>query len=519
MAPYFGLTGRKLHAAVWIISWVAVSMFGYNGAAAGGVLNSPAFQKQFPSIDVETAPPGQAQHRSTIQGTVVATFTLLGTVGALGCIWVGDILGRRKTLFLACSINLIGAILIGTAYSLAQFVVARVFLGIGVGGIISTIPAWQSELSRAESRGSHVSSFGIYCGTGLSLALWLAYGLSFTTGEVTWRLPVAGGGVLAVIVMTFIFFLPESPRWLKLKDRHEEARRVLEALHPGDPDTINKEIEDIELALKLSVKQASLKYMFTMGPQRVFHRVMLACIVQIMLQFTGVNAIAYYTPTIYANNLHFPAVEAGALAAASQAMIILGGIICSFTVDRFGRRLLMLVSAAGMSICLAIVTGLTSNGSPAASKAAVVFLYLYYIVYTLGFIGIPFLYASEIAPVQLRAPICGLSTGISWVFNFLVVEITPVGFTTIGYRYFIIYAVFCASFVPIVYFFYPETAGRSLEEIDAIFVEATSIWDVVSVAKKMPKHHLAEHKFDQKIVEQLPVEDKEPKLSHGEESP
>lgn len=90
--------------------------------------------------------------------------------------------------------------------------------------------------------------------------------------------------MLAVIVMTFIFFLPESPRWLKLKDRHEEARRVLEALHPGDPDTINKEIEDIELALKLSVKQASLKYMFTMGPQRVFHRVMLACIVQIMLQ-------------------------------------------------------------------------------------------------------------------------------------------------------------------------------------------------------------------------------------------
>lgn len=145
MAPYFGLTGRKLHAAVWIISWVAVSMFGYNGAAAGGVLGSPAFQKQFPSIDVESAPPGQAQHRSTIQGTVVATFTLLGTVGALGCIWIGDILGRRRTLFLACTINLIGAILIGTAYSLAQFVVARVFLGIGVGGIISTIPAWQSK--------------------------------------------------------------------------------------------------------------------------------------------------------------------------------------------------------------------------------------------------------------------------------------------------------------------------------------------------------------------------------------
>jgi len=87
-----------------------------------------------------------------------------------------------------------------------------------------------------------------------------------------------------------------------------------------------------------------------------------------------VNAIAYYTPSIYENNLHFAGVEAGALSAASQACIILGGIICAFTVDRFGRRTLMMVSAAGMSSCLAIVTGLVSTDNPAASKAAVFFL-------------------------------------------------------------------------------------------------------------------------------------------------
>ena len=71
---------------------------------------------------------------------------------------------------------------------------------------------------------------------------------------------------------------------LKLKDRHDEARRVLEALHPGKPETIDKEIEDIELALRMSSQHASLKSMFAMGPQRIFHRVMLASVVQIMLQ-------------------------------------------------------------------------------------------------------------------------------------------------------------------------------------------------------------------------------------------
>ena len=89
---------------------------------------------------------------------------------------------------------------------------------------------------------------------------------------------------------------------------------------------------------------------------------------------TGVNAIAYYTPTIYEESLHFPPVEAGALAAASQAMIILGGIVCAFTVDRYGRRSLMMVSAGGMSICLACVTGLVSANKDGASKAAVFFL-------------------------------------------------------------------------------------------------------------------------------------------------
>lgn len=172
----------------------------------------------------------------------------------------------------------------GSSYSLGQFIVGRIFIGLGTGGITATVPVWQSELSRAESRGSHVSSFGIYCGTGLSLALWIAFGFSFTTGEVTWRFPIAGSGILSIIVMTFIFMLPESPRWLKLKDRHDEAKRVLTILHPGAPEFVDKEIEDIELALRLSFGQTSLRKMFAMGPQRVRHRVLLASVVQIMLQ-------------------------------------------------------------------------------------------------------------------------------------------------------------------------------------------------------------------------------------------
>lgn len=153
----------------------------------------------------------------------------------------------------------------------------------------------------------------------------------------------------------------------------------------------------------------------------------------------------------------------------------------------------MLTSAASMSLCQAALTGLVSQSdNSAALKAAVFFMFLYYLVYVLGFLGVPFLYASEIAPVHLRAAVCGVSTAVSWIFNFLVAEVTPVAFTDIGYKYFIVYCVINACCVPVVYFFYPETAGRSLEEIDEIFKRSDSIWDPVKVAKSLPKGSLSQ---------------------------
>jgi hypothetical protein len=155
-----------------------------------------------------------------------------------------------------------------------------------------------------------------------------------------------------------------------------------------------------------------------------------------------------------------------------------------------------------MSLCQIALTGLGSQpDNKGCLKASIFFLYLYYFVYVLGFLGIPFLYASEIAPVHLRAAVCGISTAVSWLFNFLVVEVTPIAFTTIGYKYFVVYAAINASSVPVVYFFYPETAGRSLEEIDEIFAASKSIFDPVKVAKRLPRKHLSEFLVDEGKVD------------------
>lgn len=210
--------------------------------------------------------------------------------------------------------------------------------------------------------------------------------------------------------------------------------------------------------------------------------------------------------------LHFSPVNSGILAASSQFAMILGSFFCAWTVDRFGRRRLMLFSASAMAVCFACLAGVTSHpDNPAALKAAVFFLYLYFFVYPFGFLGIPFLYASEIAPTHLRAAICGLSTAVSWLFNFLVAEVTPVAFTDISWQYFIVYCCLNAAFVPTIYFFFPETARRSLEEIDEIFQGSSSIFDTVSVAKKLPKRgHLSELVRDDKVAEVSHIDEAEP---------
>lgn len=139
-----------------------------------------------------------------------------------------------------------------------------------------------------------------------------------------------------------------------------------------------------------------------------------------------------------------------------------------------------------MAVCMAILAGTTSQkGNTGALVVAVIFLYIFQFIFTLGYSGLTFLYAAEMAPLQVRAAVNAVSTATVWAFNFLLAEITPVGFDTISSRYYIIFAVMNAFIVPCVYFFFPETKGRTLEEIDEIFAQSKSIFDPPRVARNM----------------------------------
>ncbi|KAG0161676.1 hypothetical protein PDIDSM_2089 [Penicillium digitatum] len=302
---------------------------------------------------------------------------------------------------------------------------------------------------------------GSLIAAGITISYWLDLGFSFLDpSSVAWRFPIAFQNVFALIILVFVLPLPESPRWLILKGREEEALDVLAAildLDESDP-YVHSEFSAIKDAV-LAASSVSFRDLLTMDENRHFHRVVLAYVNQMFQQISGINLITYYAAFIYENSL-------------------------------VGRRVLMLIGAAGMSISMAVLAITTSfEGETKPGIAAAVFLFVFNTFFALGWLGMTWLYPAEIVPLRIRAPANALATSGNWIFNFMVVMVTPVAFDTIKYKTYIIFAVINAFIFPVVYFFYPETAYRSLEEMDTIFHKTSSVFTVVSVARNEPHRY------------------------------
>ncbi|KAH0830861.1 Sugar transporter STL1 [Fonsecaea pedrosoi] len=494
MAKYFGLRGSKLNAAlIWAVIMPAYILFGFNNGVGGSLVDLPSWVSVFPRIDTVNTTGSKKTENSRVQGTVIALYTLGALFGALSCIVLGDKLGRKRTIMLGALVHTLGAVIQSSSYSLGQLIVGRLVAGLGFGALTATAPNWQSECSSAEHRGSVVLLESVFISFGLALQGWIGFGISHASGSVAWRFPLALTGLFSIIVVGTMSQMPESPRWLIKKGRLEEAKHVLAALEdlPEDSNKIETDVARIEESLRLT-GAARFRDIFKNGEQRLFHRACLAAAGQVFQQMCGINALAFYLPTLYSQYLKLPAKDSQILAASVFSFQTLCSPIGVLTVDRFGRRKLMIFAAVGMGCCLVIMTGTVSDPTnEAAQIVAALMIFLFGLFFPTGFLGLTFLYASEIAPLSVRVPITSISTGTAWAFNFLVAEITPVGFATLNYRYFIIYA--CINLLlilPCVYFFWPETAGKSLEEVDEIFIQSHSIFDPVRVAKHIPRRRV-----------------------------
>ncbi|KAI5293403.1 hypothetical protein KEM52_005561 [Ascosphaera acerosa] len=440
-SKYYGLRGHDLNLAISIIAGLDFFLFGYDQGVTGGLLDMPAFVKHFEPINrlpeyLATFPDPHAEdsHRSVIQGAVFTVF-------------VGDLLGRRRTILIGSSIMIVGAILQCTAFSLGHLVVGRLVTGWGNGMNTSTVPMWQSETAAAHHRGKLVMIEGMLITGGITLSYWIDYGFIWIhEKEVAWRFPLAFQIVFAAIILATIMNLPESPRWLVMRNRNEEAVEVLAAISdlPEDDPVIAIELRNVQATVE-EMSRGSFRSLFKMSDYREFHRMVLACVSQMYQQISGINLITYYAPTLYNN--------------------------------------------------------IAPNDDKDAGVGQAVFLFVFNTFFGIGWLSTAWLYPAEIVPLKIRAPTNALSTSTNWIFNFMVVMVTPVAFANIGYKTYVIFAVINAFIAPTVYLFFPETRRRSLEEMDDIFKKTTNVFDCVHIAAREPFRYDEEGRLKSEYLE------------------
>ncbi|EJC98736.1 general substrate transporter [Fomitiporia mediterranea MF3/22] len=468
------LRGRTLSLVLAFVAGTGFTLFGYDQGVMSALLTANQFERVFPQVVVATSP-----HHATLQSFVVAIYEIGCLIGALSNLWVGDKLGRRRTIVIGGCIMIIGAILQTAAVSYAMMVVARIITGIGNGLNTSTVPTYHAECSPAAKRGSNIMIEGSLITFGIMLSYWIDFGFFFISGSTAqWRVPISLQIVLATIMIFGIGILPESPRWLVKHGRHAEALAIISAM--DDKDISDAEVQRTYIAIHETVvaegglgeNTTNLSELFTHGRSQNFRRAALAVTSQCFQQITGINIITYYA-TILFQRLGLSDINSRIVAACNGTEYFAASLIAIFIIERAGRRRLMLWSAFGQTITMVLLAILGSiNNNPAAQIVSCVLLFVFNSIFALGWLGMTWLYPAEIVGLRIRAPANALSTASNWIFNFMVVMVTGPSFENISWGTYIVFASLNAFIIPVVYFFFPETAGRSLEDMDVVFALA-----------------------------------------------
>ncbi|KAK0491097.1 general substrate transporter [Armillaria novae-zelandiae] len=472
----FKLRGRKLTAAIAFISGTGFTLFGYDQGVMSALLTANQFEKVFPQVVVNSSNP---PNHATLQSFVVAIYEIGCLIGALSNLWLGDKLGRRRTMVIGAIIMTIGAILQTTSFSYAQLVVARIITGVGNGLNTSTVPAYHAECSPAAKRGSLIMIEGALIAFGIMISYWIDFALFWANdSSVQWRFPISFQIFFALVMAVGVNFLPESPRWLIKVGRKAEALAVISALDDkpiNDPE-VRQTFKAINEAVELEegntpTGKVALKEIFTGGRGQNFRRVVLGVVIQAFQQLTGINLITYYA-TILFERLGLSDVKSRILAACNGTEYFFIALLPLVLIDRIGRRKLMLFGAIGQCITMVLLAVLGEVDNSPAQVISAVLLFVFNSFFALGWLGMTWLYPAEIVGLRMRGPANALSTASNWIFNFLVVMIVGPSFENINWGTYIVFASLNAMIVPIVYLFFPETAGRSLEDMDVIFAIA-----------------------------------------------
>ncbi|KAK4097060.1 general substrate transporter [Parathielavia hyrcaniae] len=454
-------------------------LFGYDTGQISGMLLFRDFKDRFGQQDT----PEGRDFIPIIQSLLVSLMSIGTLLGALTASYTADWWGRRKSLSFGVVLFIIGNIIQITAVSSwVHFMMGRFVAGLGIGNLSVGVPMYQSECSPREIRGAVVASYQLLITIGILVANCVNYGVrSIEDSPASWRIVVGVGIACSLPLGLGILMVPESPRWLAARSRWEEARMSMARLRGMKNDKHNDLVEDDMREMREILEKERAVGLGTWGecfiprpngvPKQVY-RTALGIAIHFLQQWTGVNYFFYYGATIF---------ESAGIDDPIRTQLILGAInvgstfVGLYVVDRFGRRVPLLIGAlwqaAWLAVFAAMGTALNPEENEASGIVMIVSAAMFIASFAITWGPICWVVIGESFPLRTRAKQASLATAGNWLGNFLISFLTPLATAGIQYSYgFVFVATNLAAFV-IVYFFLYESRALSLENVDAMYAQ------------------------------------------------
>jgi sugar porter (SP) family MFS transporter len=403
-------------------------------------------------------------------------------VGVLAVGPLSDRFGRRFAMTLAATMFVASALGTALPQQIWVFILFRFIGGLGIGVASISTPMYIAEIAPAELRGRLVAVNQIAIVGGIAATSFINYAIAHSQGdpgqpqvqawltETGWRWMFAFGMAPAVLYAVLLCFIPESPRWLVERGREERAMSILTRV--GGAGFGNREVESIRAAI--SAEAGTWAELFSHELRRPL---LIGIVLAVLQQVTGINVFLYFGATIFKSLSASTGVDEGLL----QQFIISGSgvlftLVAIATVDKWGRRPLMLVGAAGMGLSL-VAMGIMAQAltDPASASGWMLsFILLYIACFSLSLGPVTWVILSEIFPTAVRGRALGLATFFLWMADYAVTQTFPLMDAKGSWfvRHFshafpfYTYAAFCVALVLVVWLQVPETKGKSLEEIE-----------------------------------------------------
>ncbi|KAF9068982.1 general substrate transporter [Rhodocollybia butyracea] len=473
---------RYRNAYILALSAAMGSIFyGWDIGLIGGVITLTSFEKSF-GVDKLSAPA-----HNNFNGNIVSILQGGSFFGALSMGYFSGKFGRKPCLIASAVIYIIGSVIqsiaglgssVATGLSVLYF--SRFVGGIGVGMVSALVPSYVSESVPRKIRGRCTGMIQFANNIGIMLSFWVNYSASLNIAptDMQWRIPFIVQIVPGFIFLIAMLFQPESPRWLVEKGKYNQAALNLAYVARTTPDNpaVLVTLEEIKEEFEGKDSLSLWEQFKGMGESRAMaYRCLIPSLVMFFQQWTGTNAINYFSPQIF-TGLGITGQSSSLLATGVYGVVkvVSVGLILMFAVEKFGRKNCLIVGGIGQGLTMLWIGGYSAirpSGSPIvpASYVSLVAVYLYAVFYCVGWGPVPWVCAGEVAPNHLRTFSLSLAVGINWLFSFTISKITPIMLANITYGTFLIFGLMCMIMAVWAYVAYPETSGYALEDIHYLF--------------------------------------------------